>query len=63
LGDPSGPGWHETLTPAQLLDRLNFYRRLRDRGSKKPGTPGPWGHHYAETVASLETAIAALRKP
>lgn len=54
-----GVDWSEILTPADLPDRLKLYTRLRDRGSKKPGTPGPWAAHYTETVTALQSAIAA----
>jgi hypothetical protein len=61
LGTP--PGHSETLTAAQLPARLTFYSGLRDRGSKKPGTPGPYAEFYAETVTELEQTIRALSKP
>lgn len=58
LGTP--PGWFEVLTAADLAPRLRFYTRLRDRGGKKPGQPGPWAHRYAETVTELAAALRAL---
>lgn len=47
--------WSEVISPAQLPDRLAFYKRLRDRKG------GRYAAKYKPTIKALEAILSEVQ--
>jgi hypothetical protein len=47
-------GWKASFPVSALPEWLAFYRRMRERGGKGKGAPGPHAAHYEPTIRALE---------